>query len=46
MTFIQLFMVVPALLFVAVLVRDFLSGLAEERIWSDPAKDDFDGLAF
>lgn len=46
MTFTQLFMVVPALMFVAVLVRDFMAGLAEERLWSDPAKDDLDGLAF
>lgn len=46
MTLVQLFMVVPASMFVVVLVRDFLAGLAEERIWSDPAKDDFDRLAF
>lgn len=46
MTLLQIFMAVPASLLVLVLARDFMAGLAEERIWSDPAKDECDRLAF
>jgi hypothetical protein len=44
MTALQLILSLPASLLVLALVRDFFAGLAEERIWSDPARDDSDCL--
>jgi hypothetical protein len=46
MTWIQLAIAVPALLLVAALVHDFLAGLGEERLWSDPAIGDPQSFAY
>lgn len=40
MTWIQVALVVPAAFFVWTLVRDFLAGLGEDRLWSDPELDE------
>jgi len=44
MTTLQLILSLPASLLAVALVRDFLAGLAEDRIWSDPARNDSDGF--
>jgi hypothetical protein len=46
MSWIQVAIALPALALVVVLVHDFLAGLAEERLWSDPAFDDPQSLAY
>ena len=40
MTWMQVALVVPAGFFVWTLVRDFLAGLGEDRLWSDPEADE------
>jgi hypothetical protein len=40
MTWIQVAIAIPAAFFVWTLVRDFLAGLGEERLWSDPESDE------
>lgn len=44
MTALQLILTLPASLLAVALVRDFIAGLADDRIWSDPARNDSDGL--
>ena len=40
MSWIQIAIVVPAVLLVVALVHDFFAGLGEERLWSDPIVND------
>lgn len=40
MNWIQAALVIPAGFFVWTLVRDFLAGLDEDRLWSDPEAED------
>ena len=42
MSWIQMILAIPVALIVAALIHDFLAGLGEERLWSDPAFDDPD----
>lgn len=39
MTFIHVLLAIPAAFFIWTLVRDFFAGLDEERLWSDPERD-------
>jgi hypothetical protein len=45
MTALQLILSLPASLLALALVRDFFAGLADDRIWGDPASEDSEGLA-
>ena len=38
MTSLQLFLALVASPLIVILVRDFVAGLAEERLWADPAR--------
>lgn len=40
MSWIQITFAIPAALLFVALVHDFLAGLGEERLWSDPIADD------
>lgn len=46
MSFIQMALVIPAALLVAALIHDFLAGLGEERLWSDPVANDEDSFTY
>jgi hypothetical protein len=46
MSWIQMAIALPALALVVALVHDFLAGLGEERLWSDPAVDDPQSFAY
>lgn len=46
MSWIQIAISLPAMALVVALVHDFLAGLGEERLWSDPAVDDPQSLAY
>ncbi|MGQ0678293.1 MAG: hypothetical protein ACT4OM_01300 [Actinomycetota bacterium] len=40
MSWIQVVLAVPAIVLAVALVHDFFAGLADERLWADPATDD------
>jgi hypothetical protein len=46
MSFIQMALLIPAALLVVALVHDFLAGLGEERLWSDPVAQDPDSFTY
>ena len=46
MSWIQVTIALPSIALVVALVHDFLAGLGEERLWSDPALDDPQSLAY